>query len=163
MKIAVFCPNLIGDTVMATPTFRACAQGFPDATIIGVIKPRWRPTLDAIPWFDDWIYFDRHSSHRLERTAAVVRRLRRERFELAVLLPNTFRSCLVGVDGRIPRTGRLRPLAAGMLLTNPAVGSPRYVEAADTDADRRVLSQARSAARLPGQIRSETRAGHDGR
>ena len=25
MKIAVFCPNLIGDTVMATPAFRACA------------------------------------------------------------------------------------------------------------------------------------------
>ena len=27
MKIAVFCPNLIGDTVMATPTFRAPASG----------------------------------------------------------------------------------------------------------------------------------------
>ena len=39
MKIAVFCPNLIGDTVMATPTFRALRQGFPGATIVGVIKP----------------------------------------------------------------------------------------------------------------------------
>ena len=28
MKIAVFCPNLIGDTVMATPTFRALRAGF---------------------------------------------------------------------------------------------------------------------------------------
>jgi len=37
MKIAVFCPNLIGDTVMATPTFRALRRGFPDATLVGVI------------------------------------------------------------------------------------------------------------------------------
>ena len=29
MKIAVFCPNLIGDTVMATPAFRAFRAGFP--------------------------------------------------------------------------------------------------------------------------------------
>ena len=29
MRIAVFCPNLIGDTVMATPTIRAIRQGFP--------------------------------------------------------------------------------------------------------------------------------------
>ena len=44
MKIAVFCPNLIGDTVMATPTFRAFRSGFPDATIAGVIKARVMPT-----------------------------------------------------------------------------------------------------------------------
>ena len=49
MKIAVFCPNLIGDTVMATPTFRALRAGFPGATIVGVIKPRVAPTLDGDP------------------------------------------------------------------------------------------------------------------
>ncbi len=53
MKIAVFCPNLIGDTVMATPTFRALRQGFPGATLVGVIKPQVAPTLDGTPWFDD--------------------------------------------------------------------------------------------------------------
>ena len=49
MKIAVFCPNLIGDTVMATPAFRALRRGFPDATIAGVIKPRVAPTLEGRP------------------------------------------------------------------------------------------------------------------
>ena len=37
MKIVVFCPNLIGDTVMATPALRALRRGFPDAVIAGVI------------------------------------------------------------------------------------------------------------------------------
>ena len=27
MKVLVFCPNLIGDTVMATPAFRALRRG----------------------------------------------------------------------------------------------------------------------------------------
>ena len=35
MKIAIFCPNLIGDTVMATPTFRALRRGFPGAIAVG--------------------------------------------------------------------------------------------------------------------------------
>ena len=58
MKIAVFCPNLIGDTVMATPSFRALRRGFPDAILTAVIKPRVAPTLDGTTWFDELIGFD---------------------------------------------------------------------------------------------------------
>ncbi len=67
MKIVVFCPNLIGDTVMATPTFRALRAGFPDATIVAVIKPHVAPTLDATPWFDELVLFDHRSSFRARR------------------------------------------------------------------------------------------------
>ena len=58
MKVVVFCPNLIGDTVMATPAFRALRQGMAGATVLGVIKPHVAPTLDGAPWFDDLIPFD---------------------------------------------------------------------------------------------------------
>ena len=64
MRIAVFCPNLIGDTVMATPTFRALRRGFPGATLTAVIKPQVAPTLDGTAWFDDWIFFDHRSPSR---------------------------------------------------------------------------------------------------
>ena len=130
MKIAVFCPNLIGDTVMATPTFRACAAGFPRATIVGVIKPRVAPTLDATSWFDDWIFFDRRSSQRIERTVAVVRRLRRERFQLAVLLPNTFRSAWLAWLAQIPHRIGYDRFPRGMLLTT------RLTEARDSSKRR---------------------------
>ena len=49
MTIVVFCPNLIGDTVMATPTLRALRLGFPGARILGVIKPHVSPTIDGVP------------------------------------------------------------------------------------------------------------------
>ena len=33
MKIAIFCPNWVGDVVMATPALRAVRRQYPDAEI----------------------------------------------------------------------------------------------------------------------------------
>jgi heptosyltransferase II len=118
MKIAVFCPNLIGDTVMATPTFRALRQGFPGAGIVGVIKSRVAPTLDASPWFDDWIYFDPKSEDYTQRTLAVLSRLHRERFDIAVLLPNSFRPAWMTWLAGIPRRVGYVRYGRGILLTD---------------------------------------------
>ncbi len=118
MKIVVFCPNLIGDTVMATPTIRAIRQGFPSARVVGVIKPQVAPTLDGTRWLDELIRFDPRSSHRECRTIAVVRKLRQEQFDVAVLLPNSFRSGLIAWLARIPcRVGYVRH-GRGVLLTD---------------------------------------------
>jgi heptosyltransferase-2 len=117
MKIAVFCPNAIGDCVMATPTLRALRRGFPAATIAGIIRPQVAPTLDGTTWLDFLIPFDPRSSQLAQRTVAVVRRLRRERFDLAVLLPNSFRVAAMAWLGGIPRRiGHVR-YARGCLLT----------------------------------------------
>ena len=73
-KIVVFCPNLIGDTVMATPALRALRRGFPGATIVGVIKPHVAATLDGLPFFDRLIRFDPKARDRRFRTASPMRR-----------------------------------------------------------------------------------------
>jgi heptosyltransferase-2 len=144
MKIAVFCPNLIGDTVMATPTFRALRQGFPGAAIVGVIKPKVAPTLDGNPWFDDLIYFDRQSTNPQHRTMPVIRRLRREKFQVALLLPNTFRSAWVAwmadiaqrigyarhARGIFLSAGLTEPRRAGQRIPTPIVES--YLKLAAT-------------------------------
>ncbi len=117
MKIAVFCPNLIGDTVMATPTFRALRLRFPDAALIAVARPGVAPVLDGNPWFDDLILFDRHARDRARRTLAVIRQLRRENADIAVLLPNTFRSAWLAWAGGIPQRVGYDRYARGILLT----------------------------------------------
>jgi heptosyltransferase-2 len=116
-KIAVFCPNLIGDTVMATPTFRALRRGFPQARLIGVIKPHVAPTLDGNAWFNDLIRFDPKSSNPTERTAALIGKLRAERCDAAILLPNSFRSALIAVLSGIPRRIGYDKSRRGLLLT----------------------------------------------
>ncbi len=117
MRIVVFSPNLIGDTVMATPALRALRRGFPDAHIAVVIKPQVSPTLDGAPWFDERILFAPKARDKCHRTLATIGRLRRERFDLAVLFPNSFRSGLMAwLGGARRRIGYDR--GRGLLLTD---------------------------------------------
>ena len=118
MKIVVFCPNLVGDTVMATPAIRALRKTFPDSRILGIIKPQIAATLDGTPWFDALIRFDPKSRDREFRTWSVRRRLRAERADLAVLFPNSFRSALMAwSSGAARRIGYSRG-GRGFLLTD---------------------------------------------
>ena len=118
MNIVVFCPNLIGDTVMATPAFRSLRQAFPDAKIVGVIKPHVAPTLDGAPWFDEIIRFDHKSKDDQFRTRAVIKRIRQDRPELAVLFPNSFRSALIAWFSGIPRRIGFGKGGRGLLLSD---------------------------------------------
>ncbi len=116
MKIVVFAPNLIGDTVMATPTFRALRDGGADLDV--VIRPHVAPTLDGSPWFDRVIPYSPKSDDPKRRTLAVVRRLRANRYDAAVLLPNSFRSALMARMAGIPRRVGYARGGRGMLLTD---------------------------------------------
>lgn len=118
MRIVVFCPNLVGDTVMATPTFRALRRGFPAAHLAAVIKPQVAPTLEGTSWFDEWIFFDPRAPVREHRAWAVGRRLRRRRFDLAILLPQSFRSAGMAWLAGIPRRLGYQRHGRGWLLTD---------------------------------------------
>lgn len=137
MRILVFCPNLIGDAVMATPLLRAVRNHFERATIDGVMKPAIAAALEGGPWLDRVIRFDPRSSDRRLHSLPLLRRLRSERYDLAILLPNSFRSALMaklaGAKERIgyARGGRGRLLSRrlappcdqnGRFLPTPAVG-----------------------------------------
>ncbi len=116
--IIVFCPNLVGDTVMATPAIRALRQANPMARLVGVVKPPIAGTLDGNPWLDKFIRFDPKASDRRFRTFAALQHLRNERADLAVLLPNSFRSALLAfASGARRRVGYDRG-GRGRLLTD---------------------------------------------
>ncbi len=118
MRIVVFAPNLIGDTVMATPTLRALRDGFPRSEIALVIKPQVIPTLDGAPWHDRLIPFSPSSHRRDHRSMALVRHLRASKFDLAVLLPNSFRSALLARLGGVRRRVGYDRGGRGFLLTD---------------------------------------------
>jgi heptosyltransferase-2 len=118
MTIVVFCPNLIGDTVMATPALRALRLANPDARLVGVIKPQVAPTLGGLDWLDDVIGFDPRSRDRSVRTCAVHARLKAERADLCVLFPNSFRSAWLACSAGIPRRIGYARGGRGVLLTD---------------------------------------------
>src|SRR3954462_3667646 len=102
MRIAVFLPNWVGDVVMATPAVHALRERYPDARILGVLKPYVADVLGGSSWFNDLIPFDKRGGERLG-SLAVARRLLNERIDLAVLFTNTFRSALAAWLGRCRR------------------------------------------------------------
>ncbi len=135
MNIAVFLPNWIGDAVMATPALRALRQHFPASRLVSILRPYVAGVLEGIPWLDQQLFLDTRGPWS-RRLPAVVKRLRKERIDLAVLFPNSIRSALVAWLGGCRRrvgytrfgrscllTDRLEPVRGtdGRLLPSPVI------------------------------------------
>lgn len=118
MRIVVFCPNLVGDAVMATPTLRALRRSYLDSRIVGVCKPAVDATLEGGPWFDETVLYDPKSSDRSLKSWALLSRLRPERFDLAVLFPNSLRTGLMAWLAGAPRRIGYDRGDRGKLLTD---------------------------------------------
>ena len=105
--------------VMATPALRCLRTSYPRAHIALVLRRYVREIVAGAPWFDEVIEAERADETLGTLSCArLVQRIRAERFDLAVLLPNSFRSALVAaLAGVRSRVGYVRD-ARGVLLTH---------------------------------------------
>jgi len=116
--ILVFCPNWVGDVVMATPTFKCLRQNYPDARIIGLIRGYAQGVVEDAPWFDQLIEINDKSWRGFVHLVYQIRSLKAT---LAVVLPNTLRSALLARLGgarqiySYRRNGRTMLLSGGPL------------------------------------------------
>ena len=118
-KIAVFLPNWVGDAVMATPSLRALREHFRDAQVLFVGRPISLDVLAGANLADDKIV-DRFSGGLAGSLWRVPAELRRAEVDLAILLPNSFRSALQARLGRCKRRVGYRRDRRGALLTDKA-------------------------------------------
>jgi heptosyltransferase-2 len=137
MNILVFCPNWVGDAVMATPALRSIRRGFPEARIWGVGRPAIAEVLEGLPFLDGWQSWDPRGAEAGQRTLPVLRALRQLHPEAAVVFPNSFRAALAArLSGARKRVGyrrggrgwlfteALEPLRSrGRFVPTPAVDS----------------------------------------
>ena len=110
-RVAALLPNWVGDAVMFTPTLRAIRARFPEAELVLFARPGPAAVLTPNPW-----------TGRVVAAAggmlADARRLRRERPDLAVLGPNSFRSALTARLARAERRCGYDRDGRGFLLTD---------------------------------------------
>jgi heptosyltransferase-2 len=117
MNIAIFLPNWIGDVVMATPAIRAVRQHFAGARLVAVCRPYVLGVLEGSPWFDAHLLLD-VNGRWAQRWPAVAWKLRREKIDLAILFPNSFRSALVAWLGGCKRRIGFHRDGRGWMLTD---------------------------------------------
>ncbi|MFQ5863056.1 MAG: lipopolysaccharide heptosyltransferase II [Candidatus Brocadiales bacterium] len=109
-NILVTSPNWVGDAVMATSSFRCIRENFPNAKISLLLRPYVKGILDGAPWFDEIVEYDPKTKHKQAgKYLSLVRKLRKEKYDLAFILPNSFSSALISwLAGANRRVGYLR-------------------------------------------------------
>src|SRR5437660_10757705 len=96
-KILVVQPSWVGDAVMATPMLRALRELYPQAQISYLLRRYVKDVYTGMPWADRLI------TYRTGKTKAkagkglfdLAARLRAAKFDMAVLLPNSFTTALL--------------------------------------------------------------------
>lgn len=127
-KIMVRATNWIGDAVMALPAIEALRARFPEAEMVVISKPWVSGVYEHHPAVDRQILFDPQGEHRgPSGFSKLIRQLREEEFDLAVLLQNAFHAAWMAWRARIPaRAGYARDGRAP-LLTEPIEAPPAAV------------------------------------
>jgi heptosyltransferase-2 len=102
VKILVRGTNWIGDSVMTVPALRALRRAFPDSHI--ALHTRW--SNEGL--FRDADFIDRilpisRAESSLAEVIEQARALRGERFDVAIIFPNSFASALTARFAAIPR------------------------------------------------------------
>jgi heptosyltransferase-2 len=96
-SVLVVCPNWLGDAVLALPTLVNLRRSLPDARISLLTRPGVSDLFRAAPFIDQLLEIPGR-----RQLAWAVNGLRRQRFELVVLLTNSFRAGLISALAGIP-------------------------------------------------------------
>jgi len=120
-RILVVQPTWVGDAVMATPALRAIRRFYPNAHISYLLKRYVKPIYTGMPWADRLISYRTGKTNKKAGNAqfiGLIGRLRKGKFDMAILLPGSFKAALIckmaGIDRIVgyDRDGR------GFLLTD---------------------------------------------
>lgn len=125
LRLLVFLPSWLGDTVMATSTLRLLRHYLPASVIIGLVRPGMQELLAGTDWLDDIAVADRTTVLGPAKTAS---RLAVFKLDAALLLPNSFSSAMTarmaGISHRIGYDRDGRSLLLTHKLLAPARAAP---------------------------------------
>lgn len=119
-NILLILPNWVGDTVLATPTLKAIKEGFPDSRITYLIRPHLAELIEGLEWFDELLFWPavRYPKRPKQTLFNLIQQIKEKHFDLAVILPNSFKSALICALGNIPRRVGYARDGRGFLLTD---------------------------------------------
>ncbi len=117
-RILIVRTDRIGDVLLSTPVIKAMRDSYPDAYIAMMVSSYTKDIVDGNPYLDEVIIYDKDAKHKSWlRSVKFACNLKKQRFDLAIILHPTNRVHLVTFFAGIPRRiGYDRKL--GILLTD---------------------------------------------
>lgn len=112
-RVLIRAPNWLGDTIMALPAIAAVRRTFPRSTVAVAAQPF------LAPLFEEGTSVSPDEVLRVERSTELSI-VRGGRFDLVILLPNSFRSAWVARRAGIPHRWGASSAARNWLLTRRA-------------------------------------------
>ena len=95
-RILVVRTDRIGDLLLSTPVIQALRQNYPDAYIAAMVSPYAKEIVEGNPYLDEVIIYDKDFKHKSwARSMKFASRLRKKRFDLALILHPTNRVHLI--------------------------------------------------------------------
>ena len=128
MKVLIVGPSWVGDMVMAQTLFVALKSRDPDAQI-DVLAPEWsRPILERMPQVRKALAMPvGHGSLQLGVRRQLGRQLKSEKYDQAIVLPNSWKSALIPFFAGIPkRTGWRGEMRYALLNDIRLLNKARY-------------------------------------
>ncbi len=117
MKIVVRGTNWIGDAVMTIPALRELRRVFPDSEITLHTRSWAQGIFQDADFIDEILPFEPEKSD-LKTVFAQAKIWREKKFDLAVILPNSFESALAVKLGRVKKRFGYAKDARSFLLTD---------------------------------------------
>lgn len=111
-SILVVSPNWLGDAVLALPALANLRRSFPEARISLLVRQWLSQLFRSLPFIDELVELPSRGELIWAATA-----LRQRDFELALLLPNSFRTALISRLAGIPHRVGYVADGRGPLLT----------------------------------------------
>lgn len=141
-RILIRAVNWIGDAVMTTPAMGAIRASFPQAEIVVAANPPVAELFRVHPYCDRLLVFDKKGAHQgWQGVLRFAGELRRQRFDLAILLQNAMEAALLARLAGIPRRVGYRTDGRGLLLTHGVAVGETERRLHHTDYYLRMLEQ----------------------
>ncbi len=124
-RLLVRGTNWIGDSVMSLPALKQIRQLFPQARITLLVVPWVSGVYEEAECVDEILIYDPEGAHRgLKGRYQLIRCLREQQFDAALLLQNAFEAALLARLAGIPLRAGYNRDARGWLLTHAVSVEP---------------------------------------
>jgi len=129
-RILVRATNWVGDVVMSMPALEAVRENFPSSSITVIANPWVKPMFEHHPAVDRILTFSKGEGYfkGLVETIRIMRLIRRQRFDLAILLQNAFEAAFLAYLGGVGCRLGYNTDARGFLLTHSVIKSDQVLK-----------------------------------